>query len=545
MRASILPAGGSRVPAALVLRLALYCAAVVLLVNRSAWPPIESDGFYYLTVARNFVETGRFTYDQIHTTTGFHWAWMGVLVLAASGVRWVGLPLDTALYVQVAALLNVAAYAGAMVLGQQMLRPYAADGRWATFLTLAVFLEPGALTTAVLGMETALLLLALLLLGAALRAGRPGAGAAALSLAVLTRTEALLLYPLYWLLLRRRHTAASLALPPAAAAATLVLNRLANGTWLNNAAVVKRYWAQVGWEHVFLPAEPLAKVLGAVLGLGSIDWSVEWALYRLFVERSALGWVALPVLAATGWLVLRNREQAWRGAPRVLADPAAAVLGVYAVVTFVLYKTLLFRPSLAGVPDYEAPWYYVPVAVVATLSLGAALLVDRDRRALGGALLVGVVCLGWAIHVDALARRPARLDAPAQQCEPAAPDAAFAVPYGWDLAYYRRVREVVADGVVTGRNIATGEHYPDALRAGRAGSYLQGLGVAYVDPFLPELLRFAGGFATTGLRPVVLCGFPYYYLTPLDGARSGTVGARRGAARSRSGRRRGRVRTAA
>jgi hypothetical protein len=67
------------------------------------------------------------------------------------------------------------------------------------------------------------------------------------------------------------------------------------------------------------------------------------------------------------------------------------------------------------------------------------------------------------------------------------------------------------------RRHTTGEHYPDALRAGHAGSYLRGLEGAYFDPFLPELLRFAGDFDTNGMRPVELCGFPYYYLTPEPG----------------------------
>jgi hypothetical protein len=150
-----------------------------------------------------------------------------------------------------------------------------------------------------------------------------------------------------------------------------------------------------------------------------------------------------------------------------------------------------------------------------TAATAAALLVDPRLRLVGGALLAALVVFSWTIQADAVANRGA-LDLsppPPDACETPVAGAVFVSLYGWDLPYHRRIREVLADGMVTGRNMATGEHYPEVLRGGHAGAYLRAMG-DYFDPFLPELLRYSGGFDTAGMREVRLCGFGYYFLTP-------------------------------
>jgi hypothetical protein len=403
-------------------------------------------------------------------------------------------------FVHVVAGLNMALYAGAMTLFRMLLRaPLALP------VTLAVFLGADAVTTSILGLETPLLLVGLLLYAAALRRRHAAAADAALALVVLTRIEGIVLLPLHLWFTRRP---ASVVAPLLALALDLLLNRAANGTWLNNAADVKRYWARVAWEHVFLPADRPAQVKSAVLALGNLNWSVDWVLYR----RSP--W-QLAVLVAVGLLVVRNAPRVWRSRARWGADPLVLVLGVYALTTYVGYKALLFRPSLLGVPDYEAYWYYVPAMLLLTWAVAAALLADPRARAVGGALLAALVVLGWVVHFEAKASwRWFDLEPPPPDaCEQPSPDAVYVSQYGWDETYYRRIRDVLADGMVTGRNTVTGEHYADVLRAGRAGAYLRGLG-DYFDPTLPELLEHSGGFDTAGLREVRLCGRGHYFLTP-------------------------------
>src|SRR6185295_7710213 len=101
----------ARILSSLVL---LVCGVLLALVLWSiGFPTINSDGYYYLTVARTFTETGTFTYDTIHSTNGFHWAWMGLLIAASSLIRVLGFALDGPVLVGITVVVSCTFYVAA------------------------------------------------------------------------------------------------------------------------------------------------------------------------------------------------------------------------------------------------------------------------------------------------------------------------------------------------------------------------------------------------------------------------------------------------
>ena len=49
--------------------------------KRASFHYLAADSFYYLTVARNLVELGSPTFDEVHLTNGFHPLWQALLSL--------------------------------------------------------------------------------------------------------------------------------------------------------------------------------------------------------------------------------------------------------------------------------------------------------------------------------------------------------------------------------------------------------------------------------------------------------------------------------
>ncbi len=49
----------------------VYLVVVAVAIAASGASLMGSDGAYYIVTARSFVETGHFTFDQIHSTNGF------------------------------------------------------------------------------------------------------------------------------------------------------------------------------------------------------------------------------------------------------------------------------------------------------------------------------------------------------------------------------------------------------------------------------------------------------------------------------------------
>ena len=164
----------ARILSSLVL---LVCGVLLALVLWSiGFPTINSDGYYYLTVARNFTETGTFTYDTIHSTNGFHWAWMGLLIAASSLIRVLGFALDGPVLVGITVVVSCTFYiAAARQLADTLsqTRQPAEVKQVAPLLAGLVFLEPNLINLSINGLETSLFLFLLLRLVRLLSDDRP------------------------------------------------------------------------------------------------------------------------------------------------------------------------------------------------------------------------------------------------------------------------------------------------------------------------------------------------------------------------------------
>lgn len=76
-RAERLVAGG--LMGAAVAAFVAFCVARLVAVTGGRFLSID-DAYYYVVTARNFVETGTFTFDGVNATNGFHPLWMAVCV---------------------------------------------------------------------------------------------------------------------------------------------------------------------------------------------------------------------------------------------------------------------------------------------------------------------------------------------------------------------------------------------------------------------------------------------------------------------------------
>jgi len=79
---------------------------------RGGFRYVAADSFYYLTVARNVAQSGRFSFDQQTVTNGFHPLWQLVLVLVYGAGHAAGVT-DSALLVAVV-VVNAISLAGAV-----------------------------------------------------------------------------------------------------------------------------------------------------------------------------------------------------------------------------------------------------------------------------------------------------------------------------------------------------------------------------------------------------------------------------------------------
>jgi hypothetical protein len=103
----------------LTLTLGLLCVPVLVdLVRSPRQRPFgyaAADAFYYLTVARNAVRSGSFSFDGEHSTNGFHPLWQGVCAALYFVTESIGVARHVVLVVIVASLLLLAG--GVLLLG--------------------------------------------------------------------------------------------------------------------------------------------------------------------------------------------------------------------------------------------------------------------------------------------------------------------------------------------------------------------------------------------------------------------------------------------
>lgn len=339
------------------------------------------DAYLYLTVGRNFAESGRFTMDQIHATSGFHPLWqllMGLLHLAAGPL---GLDKPAVLVVDFLVCLVLVAAAVWLVLRAHL----AAAGRLPVLSLLlplgvmglvlagydSAFGPRGALWGYVNGMESGLTLLGYgLLVGVLVRpeatATRRGALAAGLVLALLvvSRLDNAFLVAAYAgvlglrALLRRDGPAIRLLAWQGLPVVAILLVYFAFNLATVGLAMPVSFLAKSG-ASAAVKFEEIRRALDEDILM------FQWRYLQLLV----------PLLGALVALVLLRRT--WRDPrPRPL-DLVFLVTAVFTVVTGLYH--LLLVPTLA-----QGHWYFPVSALFLTWFLVDRLDHPRLRPFLDG-----------------------------------------------------------------------------------------------------------------------------------------------------------------
>lgn len=493
-------------------------ALLALLWHASGFQAINSDGYYYLTTARNFVETGTFTYDTLHSTNGFHWAWMWILVGISASFKALGLSLDGSSLTATVAVLDCTLYVAAATELHAILR---GRRQWADLTDVApliaglVFIEPNLMRLSINGLETALFLFLLLRLVRLLSEDSPRAVWVYVAL-TLTRIEGVVLAPLViaigdprWPARLRR---ALMTLVPVVL--IFSFDYFADGSLLSNSSQAKAYWAQLA-RHEYLDAPSMVALLRIV---GKDLAYTPGFFFQLLLSIRDDRWLAGASLA----LIATVAVVAWRRRPLVAERLAAMplyLLAWYCVVTWLAYKTIYFTPRTAefeaqfAVKDYQSVWYFAPAGMLAALLIYLVVFSLRRRVA---AALVGIVfvCVLWVRTVAAMPAASAVTAAP--DCEEPPAHATFVAQNDDGFAYYQRLPVVVLDGLVTGTRLSDGASYLSAVRAGRAEQYLTDLKPRFIrvgtDRLLSNLHVSSGAIAAIRRQPIVhLCGMGDWY----------------------------------
>jgi hypothetical protein len=345
----------------------LFQARVILAPAAAQVATVPDDGYYYLTLARDFWRLGYWSFDHGATvTSGYHplWAWLlaGLYALAQPGPDG---------FVRLALAAGVAA----TWLAAALLLP---PGRWrwpALLAGLVVWLSPNALLQSVSAMEWPWAVLAAALYGRRALQGRAGLAAGlglflAGVLGSLARSD-FGLFPGMWLLAVAVARARGRATQPwaplawgvagalAGIALMLALNHAFTGQALQASALIKQLWAARGGR---LPLKGF-KVMFALFpgglthpGKALVALALAWMLWQAWRTRRALLW-------------------RWQASTRPLS-PAAA--GLRAAALTLAGYLLLYALSA----DVQ-PWYSAGMVVPATLLAGALFsLLKRRRRAL-------------------------------------------------------------------------------------------------------------------------------------------------------------------
>lgn len=353
------------------------------------------DAFYYFVIARNLVAHGRFTFDGLHATNGFHPLWLFLVtpLFAVFGGHGHEAPLRAVVVVQ-ALLDGAASYLIARTLGARVGR--AAAG----VAALTVVAVPTLQMVVGSGLESALVLLLLVRVWRSyLRAvgepgdvgeAAPGEGArlglvrlgADCALAFLARPEAIVAVVVVAAALYRRRrlpprAAPQLAWPVALAALAYVgLNEWTAGVPFPISGLIKsnaQLTARLGGgslaSRLFdaLPFYPAAWLL-----VGSHDhWldGVAWALFVL-----------------TAGVTVRYRRQL----ARRIAD-AGIGLPLAVCACFWLLQTALLRMG--------APWYGVWLVLALALLAGALVAPLRRARLVFYAFVLAALFRG-ALHTE-------------------------------------------------------------------------------------------------------------------------------------------------
>lgn len=513
--------------------------ALVLLVFLMVWATrkwqgsslIISDGFYYVTIARNVVEGLGFTYDTIHTTNGFHWMWMLILLVVCSIGRFF-VQLDSVQLIEGVFALNCFIWAWSALAFYrvlQLLRIEFCPKFMLLFLTAIVFIDPVLTQNAINGLETALFLLLLLLLNRAYIERRVWACALLFQLLVFTRIEGLAVLPILLYGFRHSFRASAFAalLIPFGAILTFVLNFIVDDSVLSSSSLAKAYWAARARGEFFWP---LGLKEQAILVIkDAIYLPCSYLSNILFIFDNA----SLTNLAALAIVVVMIIAGSWRSAVHIsleeLKISTAKILPFvfFCLVSYLVYKIYYFTPRSAAfkdifpVTDYQSRYYFAPHLVLLLTAIHLTLLKCFRSYLPGFFSLLALTAFSWGVFIKAHSSGKAT-DSSSPACIPA-PAALYAAGNDDGFAYYHRVPLVVLDGLVTGHRMENGWRYLDSMKSKTVESYISELRIQYIRLGSEKHLNFMAASSSNERllaagRVVSLCGMGQWLEVKRDSA---------------------------
>lgn len=446
--------------AAVVVVLAvLYFACVLLCGSSSGLATLCSDdAFYYFKIARNIVQGQGCTFDEIAPTNGFHPLWM-LCVLAVYSLAGEDLEMPVRIVVACSGILCLATLLGLHHVVQRHVAPEAGA------VAVAICLVPGILSAMTNGMETGLLLFAIIILLWICyekhiddpRSNPWGSFAfgALLGIVALCRLDAV-----FFML-------AAVCFTPVAAVALkvrsgqCVLRLLLLGVGF--AAVVSPYlaWNMIAFGHLMPISGAVKSCFPEIRHALTLEYDLGFGVLLLAI---------LWGLTVTVALLDRRRGGDWR----LLVQSPLPI--------FVMGCTFHFAYAFLFLAWGVYWWHFAPYGLLVAITLAQVvdrLTVDRPRVRRAAVVSLALTIAAFAIVVKAQEisrkheRHEAWLDAAEWARTSTTSDAVFAIKDAGLFGYFSDRRVVNLDGK------ANSFEYLNALNANVVEGYLSRANVTY------------------------------------------------------------------
>lgn len=347
--------------------------------------PYIDDGYYYLEIARNFAREGRFTFDTIHHTNGFHPLWQLLLIVLAS------ISTDQIILLRLAMLFSTLLFLTTAVILYRLVFRYA--GRPAALAAVVLWtMTPGLIRWQNQGMENTVFVP--LLLGAVASIDcyghQPTNRRLALQLGTIlgllmwSRSDSVIFVGIALIgialhLVRSDHPMGLTSKPYMLVTllvviwggAYLVFNHLAAGSFLSVSSQVKIGDSlATAWSlSFFLTAlqTHVAMLWALFASLGGFSW---WGSLNLRIFPFQVAVVMLTTAASVFWVShCFGHKQARRRQP-------FNHLGLQILMIYTALHSFLLISFLGNILTFT-PWYIVP-QVVLILLLGPLLLLPAE-----------------------------------------------------------------------------------------------------------------------------------------------------------------------
>ncbi len=351
---------------------------------------IPDDAFYYMQAARNFARLGRWTFDTVEPSSGFHLLWGYVL----AAIYWLHPSISVHAVFIVGSVIQSACLVLAAYLVTRTAQRLAGENAWPG--VLLIFLSAASLWVGTAMMEsTFVIVCAAILVDLLARTdleATPAVLAGAFLLGIvstLSRSDTGLLA--FWILVAQfylwrrgistnRIVRTAFATLIGAAAGVLVLllhTHWISGEWTQASAQQKFYWTQLAGRSARTPFHVFESLFNALTHAFPMLSQTTLDSHRLQSADKLFLYVILFLMLA-GLALLARRKPA-------VEMPAFALVLLFTVASYVVF----YRLDSAAVQDWYIANFEVPTALL--MGIGLAWFFTRFR--IPTAAFVAAMCL--------------------------------------------------------------------------------------------------------------------------------------------------------